>query len=160
MNQAQRLENLGLGIARYGVAAFLLLFGAMKFTPQEAEGIRPLIEHSPFMSWLPALLGTRGASDAIGVVELVTGALILARRVRPRLSALGSLLAAGTFALTTSFMFTTPGAFAPDSYLGGFLLKDLILMAASLYAAGEALRAHHEIANQGISSTLPFALRS
>jgi len=117
---------------------FLLLFGATKFTAAEAQAIRPMIEHSPFIAFLPKLLGLRAASDLIGVVEMSASALIALRRFRPWLSGAGSSLAAGIFALTTSFMFTTPGAFAPDSYLGGFLMKDLLLMAASLFAAGEA----------------------
>ena len=141
MTQSNRIEALGIGISRYGIVAFLLLFGAMKFTDAEAQAIRPMVEHHPLLSFLPTLLGVHGSSALIGVVELSAGALIALRHFRPQLSAIGSLLAAGIFAITTSFMFTTPGAFAPDSYLGGFLMKDLILMAASLYAAAEALHA-------------------
>jgi len=42
------------------------------------------------------------------------------------------------------FLFTTPGAFAPDSPIGGFLMKDLILFGASLYTLGEALAASRD----------------
>jgi reactive chlorine resistance protein C len=141
MTQSHRIGALGVGISRYAIVAFLLLFGAMKFTDAEAQAIRPMVEHHPLMSFLPTLIGVHGTSALIGVVELTAGVLIALRRFRPQLSAIGSLLAAGIFLITTSFMFTTPGAFAPDSYLGGFLMKDLILMAASLYAAAEALHA-------------------
>ena len=150
MTQSNRIEALGIGISRYGIVAFLLLFGAMKFTDAEAQAIRPMVEHHPLLSFLPTLLGVHGSSALIGVVELSAGALIALRHFRPQLSAIGSLLAAGIFAITTSFMFTTPGAFAPDSYLGGFLMKDLILMAASLYAAAEAL--HASKAGRGVGT--------
>lgn len=141
MSLSNRLEKVGLGVSRYAIMVFLLLFGAMKFTAAEARAIEPMLVHHPLLGILPALFGLQGASNAIGVVELSAAVLIGLRRFRPRLSGIGSMLAAGTFALTTSLMFTTPGAFAPESYLGGFLLKDLILMAASLTAAAEALRA-------------------
>ena len=152
MTNSNRVQALGIGISRYGIVAFLLLFGALKFTDAEAQAIRPMLEHHPLMSVLPALFGVHGGSALIGVVELIAGVLIALRRFRPQLSAFGSLLAAGIFLITTSFMFTTPGAFAPDSYLGGFLMKDLILMAASLYGAGEALKA----ASAGVCQSLPL----
>jgi reactive chlorine resistance protein C len=140
-SRTARLDSLALGLSRYGVAAFLALFGLMKFTDAEAQAIRPLVEHHPLMSFLPPLLGVHGTSALIGVIELVAAALMATRRFRPHLSALGSLLASVILLITLSFLFTTPGAFAPDSYLGGFLMKDLLLMAASLYTAAEALRA-------------------
>ncbi|MEJ7733156.1 MAG: DUF417 family protein [Polyangiaceae bacterium] len=54
---------------------------------------------------------------------------------------MGSLLAAGTFLVTLSFLVTTPGAFSPENPMGGFLMKDLILLGAALFTAGEALAA-------------------
>lgn len=55
----------------------------------------------------------------------------------PRLSAIGSLGASGMFVVTLSVLFTTPniGEGAP------FLLKDLTLLGAALWSAGEALEA-------------------
>ena len=34
------------------MVAIFIWFGIQKFTPYAAEAIAPLIEHSPFMSWL------------------------------------------------------------------------------------------------------------
>jgi uncharacterized membrane protein YkgB len=116
----------------------LTLIGSFKFFAFEAQGIEPLLEHSPFLSWMPRVLGVRGASDFIGVFEVGAGLLIAVRRVRPRWSAYGSLAASFTFLVTLSFLFTTPGATDPSGELGGFLLKDLILLGAALYTAGEA----------------------
>jgi uncharacterized membrane protein YkgB len=53
----------------------------------------------------------------------------------------GGVLASGTFVVTLSFLITTPGALSPTSPLGGFLLKDVILLGAALYPAAEALEA-------------------
>jgi uncharacterized membrane protein YkgB len=134
----RRLTAIGTGVLRYGTAFLLLLWGAFKFTSFEAEGIRPLVEHHPLMSWMYPVFGVRGTSGLIGVVEVTAGVLMCTRRFAPRWSALGSTLAAVTFAITISFLFTTPGALSPTSPLSGFLMKDLILFGAALYTAGEA----------------------
>lgn len=136
-----RLTSTGLHILRYGVVALLLLFGALKFTEQEAQGIRPLVGNHPLMSWMYPAFGVRPTSAVIGVVELVAAGLMSLRSFRPGLSAIGSVIAAGTFIVTLSFLVTTPGALAPDSPIGGFLMKDFILLGAAVCTAGEALEA-------------------
>jgi len=139
--RTRRLAAAGRGVLRYGLCALLMLWGGFKFTAFEAQGIRPLVEHSPLLRWLYPLLGVRGASSLIGVVELVAAALIATRRWRPALSAVGSLLAAATFLVTLSFLVTTPDVFSPTNPFGGFLMKDIMLLGAALYTAGEALEA-------------------
>ena len=139
--RTERLLRVGRGLLRYGLVALLLFWGALKFTEFEAQAIRPLVENHPLMSWMYPVFGVRGASALIGVIELAAATLMCLRRYRPKLSALGSLIAAGTFVITLSFLITTPGAFAPDSPIGGFLMKDLILLGAALYTAAEALTA-------------------
>ena len=74
--------------------------------------------------------------------------LIALRPLLPRASAVGSLLAAGLFLTTLSFLFTTPGIGDPDagglpalSPTGQFLLKDLVLLGVAILTAGEALGA-------------------
>jgi uncharacterized membrane protein YkgB len=140
-NRTRRLGAAGRAVLRYGLMALLLLWGSFKFFGFEAEGIRPLVEHSPILSWLYPLLGVRGTAALIGVVELVAAVLIGLRRWRPELSAVGSLLAAGTFLVTLSFLASTPGVLAPTNPFGGFLLKDLVLLGAALSTAAEALDA-------------------
>lgn len=139
--KTERLHQAARGILRYGLVALLLLWGAMKFTDMEAQAIRPLVEHHPLMSWMYAVFGVHGTSAAIGVVELITASLMSARPWSPRLSALGSAMASATFLITVSFLVTTPGVFAPDNPLGGFLMKDIILLGAALYSLAEALDA-------------------
>jgi uncharacterized membrane protein YkgB len=60
------------------------------------------------------------------------------RRWWPSLAFVGSLGAAVTFVFTFSFLFTTPNM---STELAGFLMKDLILLGAALWSAGEALQA-------------------
>src|ERR1700732_485870 len=86
-----RLQAGGAIVLRYSLVFFLLFFGALKWTAEEARGIEPLVSHSPFLSWTLRSFGTRGASEFIGVIELAIGVLIALRHWSPRLSALGSV---------------------------------------------------------------------
>lgn len=138
---ASQLDSMASAVLRYGLVALLLLWGAMKFAAFEAEGIRPLVEHSPLLAWLYPLLGIQGTSSLIGVIEMSAGFLICLRRWRPMLSVAGSLLAVGTFLITLSFLVTTPGILEPTNPFGGFVMKDIILLGAALWSAAEALRA-------------------
>jgi uncharacterized membrane protein YkgB len=131
----------GLVLLRYGLVFLLLLWGAFKFTAFEAEAIEPLVRSHPLVSWLYELLGTRGGSAVFGVAEIGAGLGIAARRWLPRASGYASLVAACIFVVTTSFLFTLPGAFEPTNPWGGFLMKDLILLGAALVIAAEALAA-------------------
>jgi uncharacterized membrane protein YkgB len=143
------MEKLGSFTLRYGLVAILFYFGAYKFTAEEAQGIAPLVTHSPFFGWLQALLGAQGISDLIGSSEMLIALLIAARPFSARVSAVGSLLAVGTFLATLSFLITTPGiwhvaagyAVPVPNLVGAFLLKDVFLFGASVWSAGEALRA-------------------
>ena len=135
------LSDAGLALLRYGLVFLLLLWGSFKFFAFEANGIRPLVQNSPLLFWLYPLFGLRGTSSVIGVVEIAAALLIASRRWYPLFSAYGSLLAALTFATTLSFLVTTPGALATTSPLSGFLLKDLLLLGAALFTAGESFRA-------------------
>ena len=144
---AERLATAGAWVLRYGLAFLLILWGMLKFAAWEAEGIRPLVENSPFLGWLYDVLSVRATSALVGVSEVVAGVLIAARPWLPRASAYGSLLAAAIFLVTLSFLFTTPGALRPTSPFNLFLMKDLMMLGAALLTAADALRAarpaHH-----------------
>ena len=129
-----------LALLRWALVVIFLWFGGMKFTAYEAEGIAPFIAHSPLMSWLHILFGIRGASYVIGVLELSTAAALIAGAINPVFSALGAAMSTITYLITITFFISTPGVAEPTA--GGFpaisaapcqfLLKDLVLLAASL----------------------------
>src|SRR6516225_6030621 len=97
-----------LGILRWVMVLIFISFGIQKFTPQSADGIALYISNSPFVSWL-SIFGIRGEAYLLGIIELTTAALLAAGAFIPILSALGSLMGIGTFAITWSFFFSTPG---------------------------------------------------
>jgi uncharacterized membrane protein YkgB len=136
-----RLERAGVAVLRYGVVLLLLVFGFAKFTPWEAEAVKGLLEHSPFMSWMLGAFGVQGAADVIGVIEIATGLAIASRAIAPIVSAAGSASGIITFLITLSFLFSTPGALSPRHPANGFLVKDLILLGACIATFAEALRA-------------------
>lgn len=146
----QMLGTAGIRILRYGLVFLLVTGGAAKFTAFEADAIKPLVEHSPFMGWLYDIFGLRGASALIGVVEIAIGLIMATRKWLPRPSGYASLAAAGMFIVTLSFLFTTPGVFEPTSPWGGFIMKDIILLGAALFTAAEALGAEQERPAQAI----------
>ncbi|MGU8079314.1 YkgB family protein [Burkholderia pyrrocinia] len=127
-------------LLRWSLVVIFLWFGGMKFTAYEAGGIAPFIANSPLMSWLHALFGVEGASIAIGAVELTTAAMLAVGSRVPLASVLGAAMSSATYAMTLTFMLTTPGVGEPtaggfpaiSAPIGQFLLKDLVLLAASL----------------------------
>lgn len=139
-------EKLGAFLIRYGLVLVLGWIGAMKFTAYEAEGIKTLVETSPFMSWLYKVFSVQATSNVIGIAELTAAALIAIRPLAPRLSAIGSVLAVFTFLTTLTFLFSLPGwekslgGFPALSGSGGFLLKDIVLLGAALFTLGDSLR--------------------
>ena len=144
----ERLKTIGIHITRYGLVIVLLWIGGMKFTAYEAEGIKPMVANSPLMGSVYRVMSVGGFSSLLGVVEIAIGVLIALRPVWPMGSAVGSGLAAGMFLTTLSFLVTTPGwepslgGFPALSAMPGqFLLKDVVLLGASLFTAGESLEA-------------------
>ena len=142
-----RINALGEFLLRYGLVLVLSWIGAMKFTTYEAEGIKPLIETSPLMSWMYKLLSIQATSNVIGIAEITAAVLIAIRPISARLSAIGSVIAVFTFLATLTFMFSLPGwekslgGFPALSGSGGFLLKDVLLLGASLWTLGDSLSA-------------------
>jgi uncharacterized membrane protein YkgB len=153
--QLASAEMLGTDITRfaaYGLFASLAIiyfwFGGMKFTAYEAQGLVPLVENSPILSWMYEIFSVRGFSTFLGFVELSIGLLIAGRIFSPTFSAIGGFLSAGLFITTLSFMTSTPGAFEPSLGFpaisiapGQFLLKDVGLLAASVFILGHSLSA-------------------
>lgn len=142
------LTDIGGNAARYGLVVVLGWIGALKFTSYEAHGIEPLVANSPLMSWLYDIFSVTAFSSILGVLELTTAALLAIKPWRPRLSAVGSVLAVGLFAATLSFLFTTPGVgeasaggFPVLSSTGQFLIKDVALIGISLWTLADALSA-------------------
>ncbi|KQZ81234.1 MULTISPECIES: DUF417 family protein [unclassified Pseudomonas] len=149
----KKKTSLGLttmAIGTYGIyfalAVIYFWFGGMKFTHYEAQGLVPLVSNSPLLGWVYQLFSVDLFSSLLGVLEVSIGVLIAGRLFSPKLSLIGGALSAGLFFTTLSFMFSTPGVVEPGLGFpaitvapGQFLLKDIGLLAASLFVAGHSL---------------------
>lgn len=142
-----RLEHISAALARYGLVVVIAWIGALKFTDFEAQGIAPLVSHSPFMSWVYDVFSVGTFSALLGVLEIGAALLIAVKPWWPKVSAAGSVIATGLFVATLSFLFTTPGVFEASaggfpvlSSTGQFLVKDVALLGISAWTLADALR--------------------
>ena len=138
-------------LARYGLVIVIGWIGLLKFTSYEAQGIQPLVAHSPFMSWLYDIFSVTTFSSLLGVLEVGTAVLLAVKPWWPKVSAVGSLIAVGLFVATISFLFTTPGigesaagGFPALSMTGQFLIKDVALLGLAAWTLADALGAGRE----------------
>jgi uncharacterized membrane protein YkgB len=141
-----KIQTAGAAILRYGLVVVVGWIGLLKFTGSEAMRIQLYVSHSPFLQWTDALVSPRTLAAVFGCVEVAAALLMASRQWLPRCSALGSLISIGLFLTTLSFFVTTPGigdpaagGFPALSPTGQFLLKDLVLLGASVWTLGESL---------------------
>ena len=141
-----RLISVGEFATRYSIVVVLAWIGAMKFTGYEASAIEGLVASSPILAWLYAVLDAQGVSNLIGSIEIAIALALVLGSFHRGAALLGALGAIATFAITLTFLFSAPGW---ESTLGGFpalsvvpgqfLLKDVVLLAASVSLLGTAL---------------------
>ncbi|EPA96628.1 DUF417 family protein [Pseudomonas umsongensis] len=142
------IKTMALGTygAYFALAVIYFWFGGMKFTHYEATGLVPLVSNSPLLGWVYDIFSVDTFSSLLGILEVSIGVLIAGRLLSPKLSLIGAALSAGLFFTTLSFMFSTPGVIEPGLGFPGisvapgqFLLKDIGLLAASIFIAGHSL---------------------
>jgi reactive chlorine resistance protein C len=144
-SSASRLGVLGMRLSVLGTALILGWIGAYKFTPTEAKAIQPLVSNSPLFSWMTSAFGVQGTSSLIGLIEIITALLmccVLVKRIPfQRAAYIGGIIGVVIFLGTLSFLATTPGSFSLHDGMwvpNGFLLKDIVLLGASVLCAAEA----------------------
>ena len=131
---------------RFSIVVVLAWIGAMKFTAYEAGAIQGLVASSPFMAWLYGVASQQGVSNLIGTIEIATAIALAAGAVYRPAAIIGAVSAIITFSVTLTFLFSAPGW---EASLGGFpalsvvpgqfLLKDVVLLAASVSLLARAL---------------------
>ena len=141
------VATVGRYLVRYTLVVVIAWIGALKYTGYEAAAIHPLIANSPIFSWLDSILSVGTFAAVLGSLEILAALLIAIRPLAPRLSVVGSAMGILLFLSTLSFLFTTPGVTAASGFPvlsvmpGQFLLKDLVLVSASLWTLGDSLGA-------------------
>ncbi len=135
-------RNIPFLVCSIGMIVMLLWAGSYKMTAPGAEGIAPLVAHSPLIFWHFLLFGPYIGSDIIGLTEMTAAILFIIGYFKPKAGIIAGLITTFMFFTTSSMIITTPGAIiaVPGiaymrymSFLGLFLFKDVIALGVSLY---------------------------
>jgi len=133
-------SDLDYHLLRASMVIIFFLFGYQKWWEYEAQTLIPFISNGPLISWMYPVFGIRGASWFLGVSEWVFGALIFVGFWNKMLGALGAAGSCATFITTMTIIPFMPDGWAASA--GGFpamtgnvpfLMKDVVLFAASVY---------------------------
>ena len=133
-------EDLDYHVVRASMVILYFFFGYQKWFPYEFERLVPFISNGPLIWWLYPVFGHAGASYFLGVSEWTFGTLLFAGFWDKRLGVLGALGSTGTFIATVTIIPFMPEGW--DVAAGGFpamtgnvpfLMKDVVLLAVSLY---------------------------
>lgn len=137
---ADRLRTISYTISLSGNALLLLWIGITKFTPTEAQNIEPLISNSFLLSWMYDIFSLQTTANILGSTELAIAAGLIASFRSPRMGIIAAAMGIITFAITLSFLFTTPGLWY---FMDGvpvtdfFILKDVTVIGVCLGILGK-----------------------
>jgi uncharacterized membrane protein YkgB len=133
-------KDLDYHLIRASMVVIFLFFGYQKWFDYEAQTLIPFISNGPLISWMYPVFGVRGASWFLGVSEWLIGALLFLGFWNKRLGILGAAASCASFIATITIIPFMPDGWAASA--GGFpamtgnvpfLMKDLVLFAASFY---------------------------
>lgn len=132
--------DLDYHLVRVSMVVIFFFFGYQKWFDYEAQGLIPYISNGPLISWMYPVFGIRGASWFLGVSEWLFGALLFLGFWIKELGVLGAAGACFSFIATVTIIPFMPNGWAASA--GGFpamtgnvpfLMKDVVLLAASFY---------------------------
>jgi|SRR5262249_30131104 len=133
-------KDLDYHLIRASMVIVFVMFGYQKWFEYEAQVIQPFIANSPVVFWLIPVFGLRGASWFLGVSEWTFGAMLFLGFWNKRLGILGAAGSAVTFLSTVTIIPFIPngwaaaaGGFPAMTINVAFLMKDFVLLAASVY---------------------------
>ncbi|HEY4077913.1 MAG TPA: DUF417 family protein [Rhizomicrobium sp.] len=137
-------NDLDYHIVRASMVIIFLFFGYQKWFEYEAQILIPYISNGPLISWLYPAFGIRGASWFLGVSEWFFGTLLFLGFWNKKIGILGALGSVATFVGTVTIIPFMPDGWATSA--GGFpamvgnvpfLMKDVVLLAVSIYLLKE-----------------------
>jgi uncharacterized membrane protein YkgB len=133
-------QDLDYHAVRASMVIIFLFFGYQKWFEYEVQVLIPYISNGPLIWWMYPVFGIRGASWFLGAAEWTFGALLFAGFWDKRLGILGAAGSVVTFIMTVTIIPFMPDGWAASA--GGFpamtgnipfLMKDVVLLAASIY---------------------------
>lgn len=137
-------RDLDYHLLRAAMVVIFVWFGYDKWFDVEIRDLLPLINNAPLLSWTIPVLGVSGTSILLGTAEWTFGALLLLGFWNKKLGVLGAIGSCVTFIGTLTIFPFAPGAWHPEAggfpamtIVSAFLLKDLVLLAVSVYLLKE-----------------------
>ena len=133
-------EDLDYHLIRAAMVIIFFFFGYQKWFAYEVERLIPYISDGPLIFWLYPAFGMRGATLFLGASEWTFGLLLFLGFWNKKLGILGALGSSVTFIATVTIIPFMPDGW--DAAAGGFpamtgnvpfLMKDVVLFAASVY---------------------------
>jgi uncharacterized membrane protein YkgB len=140
-------EDLDYHLIRAAMVIIFFFFGYQKWWAYEVDRLIPYISNGPLIFWLYPAFGMRGATLFLGVSEWTFGTLLLLGFWNKKLGILGALGSSVTFIGTVTIIPFMPDGW--DAAAGGFpamtgnvpfLMKDVVLFAASVYLLRQDVR--------------------
>src|ERR1700730_16637945 len=132
-------DGLDYHLVRASMVLIFVLFGYQKWFEYEAQTLIPFIRNGPLIFWMYPVFGIRGASWFLGGSEWLFAALLLWGFWNNKAGILGALSCAFAMIGTVTII-----PFMPDGWDAAagfpamkgnvaFLMKDVVLLAASFY---------------------------
>lgn len=133
-------HDLDYHLLRLAMIIIFAWFGYDKWFEAEIRGLLPIITNGPLISWTIPTLGIHGTAVFLGATEWTVGTLLLVGFWNKKAGMLGAIGSSATFIATLTVLPFVPdawnaeaGGFPAMAMNAAFLLKDLVLLAASVY---------------------------
>src|ERR1700746_2720031 len=133
-------DDIDYHFVRASMVIIFAFFGYQKWFNYEAQALIPFIKHGPLILWMYPVFGVRGATWFLGAAEWIFGLLLLLGFWNKQLGIIGAIGSCCSFIATFTILPFFPNGWEPSA--GGFpamtedvafLMKDLVLLAASFY---------------------------
>ena len=141
---AKTLKLIGQFLLRYGLAIVFIWLGILKLKNSEADYMREVLSNSSLFGWSLKYITAYAFSQIVAYLQMGIGLLIALKPVARKLSFVGSLLAVVVLLLSVAVLFS-PGSvwqtgygFPELSKLGQSILKDVVLLGAAAWCAGDS----------------------
>jgi uncharacterized membrane protein YkgB len=133
-------SDMDYHLIRASMVIVFLLFGYQKWFEYEAQVLIPYISNGPLISWMYPVFGIRGGSWFLGLMEWSFCLLLFWGFWNRQAGIVGALGSCATYVATVTIIPFMPNGW--DEVAGGFpamtgnvlfLMKDVVLLAASFY---------------------------